>query len=174
MCSWPSSAVNPCLITARLSVWSGFVSEAWCHQELRAIRDYCGGSRLTKCIGNYSGLFIPFLQSFSFNAKYGIKRKSFTNNKGEIAFLASRCEPCCVQTKLFKSSSPCIKENPAPILFHILWRWCLISISPNPFRKLVKTVKRLWKWEDNIRLDLVSGDKIAASLVLWDLRRSLG
>ena len=49
-----------------------------CHRGLRslmrAIRDYCGGTRVTKCIGNYSGLFILFLQSFPFNAKYGIKR----------------------------------------------------------------------------------------------------
>ena len=68
--------------------------------------------RLTKCIGNYSGLFIPFLQSFSFNAKYGIKRTGHLQTI--MARLPSR-RPDGFQTKVFSAAKE-IKE------------FCLISL----------------------------------------------
>lgn len=97
---------------------------------MRAIRDYCGdGTRLTKCIGNYSGLFILFLQSFSFNAKYGIKRT------GHLQIIMARLpsqRPDATQTKVPFAAKE-IKEF--RLIFSIFLFWLcgsMFMISPNP------------------------------------------
>lgn len=87
-------------------------------------------ARLTKCIGNYSGLFIPFLQSFSFNAKYGIKRTGHLQTI--MARLPSR-RPDGPHTKVSFDAKE-IEEFSLISLFSCFGiAWCsMFMISPNP------------------------------------------
>ena len=122
-----------------------------CHRGLsrdlmRAIRDYCGGTRrLTKCIGNYSGLFIPFLQSFSFNAKYGIKRT------GHLQTIMARLPSRPSWWVSDKSSLRCnrdFKEFRLISLFSCFGHGVRCLWFHQILRKPVKTIKRWWRWED--------------------------
>ena len=100
--------------------------------------------RLTKCIGNYSGLFIPFLQSFSFNAKYGIKRTGHLQTI--MARLPSR-RPDGSQTKVPFAAKE-IKEFCLISLFSCFGHGVRCLWFHQILRKPVKTIKRLWRWED--------------------------